>query len=169
MPRGVKYTREELEEAAKASLCIADVIRYFDLRFTGGTHSNFKRRLADYNIDTSHFIGVAANQQTRHRPNRKTAQEILILGEPLTPPVKTSRLRRALEEIGRPTICECGQESEWNGKFLQLQIDHINGLRWDNRPENLRYLCPNCHSQTDTFGSKNKQLSDRPGIRTQTV
>lgn len=159
MPRGVKYTREQLEEAALASTCIADVIRFFGLRFTGGSHSNFKRRLASEGIDTSHFIGQSANQKTRHRPNRKSAMEILVLAEPLTPPAKAKRLRRALDETGRPVICGCGQGPEWNGEFLQLQIDHINGKRWDNRPENVRYLCPNCHSQTETYGSKNKPIN----------
>ena len=44
---------------------------------------------------------------------------------------------------------------EWNGKAISLQLDHINGQRKDNRIENLRLLCPNCHSQTDTFCGKN--------------
>lgn len=46
---------------------------------------------------------------------------------------------------------------EWNNKALSLQLDHINGVNTDNRVENLRWLCPNCHSQTDTYGSKNKK------------
>ena len=49
----------------------------------------------------------------------------------------------------------CGL-SEWRGKPLSIQIDHINGIRNDNRLENLRMLCPNCHSQTETFGARNK-------------
>jgi protein-arginine kinase activator protein McsA len=44
---------------------------------------------------------------------------------------------------------------EWNGQPLRLQIDHINGNPVDNRQENLRFLCPNCHSQTINFGTKN--------------
>lgn len=50
----------------------------------------------------------------------------------------------------------CGNTGEWNNKFLSLQLDHINGINNDNRIENLRFLCPNCHSQTDTFSGKNK-------------
>jgi hypothetical protein len=49
----------------------------------------------------------------------------------------------------------CGQQPFHNGKPLSLQVDHINGNGYDNRLENLRFLCPNCHSQTSTFGSKN--------------
>ena len=159
MPNGVKYTKEQLEEAAAASFCTTDVIRFFNLRITGGSHANFKRLLVVHDIDTSHFQGQSANQATRHRPTRKPAAEILVLGDASSSPVKARRLRMALNEIGRDAVCECGQDSKWNGGFLQLQIDHINGQRWDNRPENLRYLCPNCHSQTDTYGSKNKPLN----------
>ena len=61
-------------------------------------------------------------------------------------------LKRLLIEVkNREYKCaECNLES-WRGKDLKLQVDHINGIHHDNRPENLRFLCPNCHSQTNTF------------------
>ena len=59
-------------------------------------------------------------------------------------------------------VCsECGQDGNWNGKVLSLQIDHINGVRNDNRLSNLRFLCPNCHSQTSTFCNKKVIKSKR--------
>ena len=64
-------------------------------------------------------------------------------------------LRKVLARINGYT-CECCGVSEWNGKEITLQVDHINGLANDNSIENLRLICPNCHSQSDTFGGRNK-------------
>lgn len=55
----------------------------------------------------------------------------------------------------------CGLTNTYNGKPLTLQLDHINGINNDNRLENLRFLCPNCHSQTETWGGKNVNKDER--------
>ena len=61
--------------------------------------------------------------------------------------------RLLIEERGNKCEC-CNQSSEWMGKFLRLQVDHIDGMCYNNKPDNLRLLCPNCHTQTETFSSK---------------
>lgn len=67
------------------------------------------------------------------------------------------RLRRALIETGRPYRCAgCGGDGTWNGRPLTLHVDHIDGRSWDCRPENLRFLCPNYHSQTATYAGRNR-------------
>src|SRR5574339_274582 len=59
-----------------------------------------------------------------------------------------------------PEVCsECGLKDEWNGRPIRMQADHKNGICNDNRPENLRLLCPNCHSQTRTFSGRNRKKS----------
>jgi len=69
--------------------------------------------------------------------------------------IKMSFKCRLYEYDLKEERCEiCGQDPEWNGKPLILQIDHINGNRKDNRLENLRIVCPNCHTQTETFSCK---------------
>jgi 5-methylcytosine-specific restriction endonuclease McrA len=63
-------------------------------------------------------------------------------------------LRRYILERDNHSCTECGCGEEWNGKVLILQMDHIDGNSDNNYPNNLRTLCPNCHSQTETYGSK---------------
>jgi hypothetical protein len=64
-------------------------------------------------------------------------------------------IKRRLIARGVPERCAiCGIGPEWNGEPLALQLDHVNGVFNDNRPENLRLLCPNCHSQTDTYAGR---------------
>ena len=64
-------------------------------------------------------------------------------------------LRKVLARL-RGYACECCGISEWNGKEITLQVDHSNGIASDNSLENLRLICPNCHSQSDTFSGRNK-------------
>lgn len=66
-------------------------------------------------------------------------------------------LKRHLHQfLNLEYICNiCKLKPFWNNKKLTLQIDHINGVHNDNRLENLRWLCPNCHSQTDSFAGRN--------------
>lgn len=70
-----------------------------------------------------------------------------------------TRLKKRLvdENILEYKCAICGNTGTWQGKKLTLQLDHINGEHTDNRVENLRFLCPNCHSQTDTFGSRQRR------------
>jgi endogenous inhibitor of DNA gyrase (YacG/DUF329 family) len=65
-------------------------------------------------------------------------------------------LKKFLIETRGEKCEECGQEGTWNNKPLVLQLDHIDGDSDNNFPSNIRLLCPNCHSQTENFGSKGK-------------
>lgn len=130
-------------------------MRYLGLKQSGGLHSHIKRRIEYFNIDVSHFTGRASSKG-KVSPKRKRPEEILILETNITKNrTKTYQLIRAMLEIGVKYECsKCKNDGMWNGKKLSLHVDHIDGNAFDNRVENLRFLCPNCHSQTKTFCRK---------------
>lgn len=162
MPR-VTYTREILEHAVRDSRSVSEVLLKLGVRLTGGSHAHIKRRLVHFEIDTSHFLGVRANSGPAHRggSGRKLPHERLVVRDPLLPPIRIDRVRGSLLEWGRVQQCDdCGPGPQWNGKSLVLQVDDINGLHHDYRPENLRFLCPNCHSQTVNFSVRNRAYAE---------
>lgn len=81
-------------------------------------------------------------------------------------PVNRGHLRTRLVKAGvKVDWCEeCGLEEEWRGAPLRATLHHVNGDTYDNRMENLRFLCPNCHSQTPNFGGRNGRLRARPQV-----
>jgi hypothetical protein len=152
-----KYTKEILEPLAKESACVIDVIRKLGLREAGGTHSHISRKLKEYGIDTTHFVGKSNARGRGHPANKRAWKQILVLRSNGRREHSVV-LRRALIESGRKYECEvCSLPPTWNGKELRLQVDHKSGNWLDDRPENLQFTCPNCHTQTEGYnGSKGK-------------
>ncbi|MFF3465666.1 HNH endonuclease [Streptomyces sp. NPDC001984] len=146
--------RAELAAAVEGATSVAGVLSALGRSNSGAARAVVKRSIEAHGLSTVHFTGQGHYRGTRS-PNRKTAAEILVRLAPGCPRTKTVLLRRALDDIGVSRVCDaCGIEGTWQGRRLVLEIDHINGDRLDNRQENLRYLCPSCHSQTSTFSRR---------------
>lgn len=155
MRRYEKYSKEVLEQAIKISYCVSDVVRAINGEVTPSSHRHISQRIKYYELDTSHFI-VGGKNVFGTRTRILSPESIFVKNKR----VQAKYLRNALIESGVKEICAlCRQRPFHNGKFLRLQIDHINGNGRDNKKDNLRFLCPNCHSQTDTYGVKNKNYA----------
>ena len=151
-----KYTRELLTEAVAHSISIADVLRYLQIPLAGGAHAHISRKIKQFGIDTSHFLGQA-HMRNRPSAHRLAPEQVLAVRSPGSSRPKPHVLRRVLRESGVPYACKaCGIEARWNGEPIVLHVDHVNGDWLDNRKENLRFLCPNRHSQTPTFAGRFK-------------
>lgn len=149
-----KYTKELLEEKAKDCYSAAELCRRLGLSPQGSNSKTVKRKMDEFNVDYSHFTGKAWNKDPNNPVYRGKYLPRLCEHSSLSSSnAKTLAYKLGLKE----NKCECCGLSEWRGKPLVCELHHINGVPSDNRIENLQILCPNCHSQTDNFRSKNRK------------
>ena len=147
------YSEQELREAVKTSTSIRQVLDKLNIVPAGGNYQTTNRRIQKLDIDTTHFTGQAWNKGRVIGPKRPI-EEYLTENSV----VQSFKLKsRLIAEGLKQHKCECCGITEWNGKPAPIELDHINGNHHDNRLENLRILCPNCHAQTDTYRGKNKK------------
>lgn len=141
------FTKEEIEQIVKDSTSLSEVARRLNYHSRGVILYTIKNYMIKNNIDFSHFTGRAKGviKGTFNNIFKKNAI------------ISQQRLRRwYLKGEYTPYICSiCGREPIWEGKPLTLRLDHINGYNKDNRLENLRWVCPNCDSQLETFTGRN--------------
>ncbi|MER5614253.1 HNH endonuclease [Streptomyces sp. NPDC002215] len=148
----VRHTEEILRELVARSKSMAEVVRRLGISPVGGNQAHISRRVAKLGIDTSHFPRTSPRRPKGARGNPLT------LGSSSDGRIPGQRLRRELIRNGVKDSCaDCGNDGEWMGQPLRLEVDHINGDWWDNRPENLRLLCPNCHAATDTYRGRKRR------------
>lgn len=147
-------SKQELEQLVQNSERLGDILKAFGLENKGGNHHTLKRRLNEENIDYSHIkLGLDANKGRKFNIKLLDNEELFRQNSPHSRSTIKSHI---LKDNLIPYKCAiCGFEGLWNDKELVLVLDHINGIHNDHRIENLRFLCPNCNSQQDTFAGKN--------------
>lgn len=146
------WSDQQLIEAVTNSNTYADVSRKLGLTNYGANSHTIKKYIERLNLDTSHFL--TRNEQLKLAREEKvtlTFEEIFAINDLDRKFIKNKILKENL----LPYICSNCNISTWKDLPLSLHLDHINGIPNDNRLENLRFLCPNCHSQTETYCGKN--------------
>jgi 5-methylcytosine-specific restriction endonuclease McrA len=119
------------------------------------SNDSIRKRITELGLSTEHWY----RKQSIPKAHKIPLEEILIKDSSYT---YTSALKQKLVISGlMENKCVICGTTEWMGKPISLQLDHINGDRRDNRIGNLRILCPNCHSQTDTYSGKNTSKEKR--------
>lgn len=147
------YSLEELKTAIKENATMAATIRKLNLSVTTTNYRTIGKYIKNNNIDISHWLGHSFSKGKSYvTKNSLTLKEILVENSNFS----RGRMKKILLKEGLlKNICYICEINEWMGKKLVLHIDHINGINNDNRLENLRLLCPNCHSQTETYAGRN--------------
>lgn len=156
--RRIKYSKDEFTRAWLSSSSIAQVAKILGCNTTGGGYITLKSAARELGLDNSHMTGQGWNIDWPSDPSKAREiplSHILIENSTYTTMWKL-KLRLVHEGILEYKCHLCGL-TEWNAKPITLQLDYINGVHLDHRIENLRLLCPNCHSQTETFAGRNKR------------
>lgn len=160
MPRKRSWSDDELRDAVSKSFSIRRVIIELKLVPAGGNYQQVQDRIKELALNTDHFTGKGWNVAWQYFDPRKPKmplEELLVNGTRRQPHSLKKRLFNAGLKQKKCEICGWAQISP-DGR-IPIELDHINGDHYDNRLENLRILCPNCHSLQPTHRGRNKKIA----------
>ena len=149
-----KWTKKDLVQAARESTSIRQVLGKLGLKQAGGNYTQIKKYLMEYEIDVKHFRGQGWNKGLRIPRNPVIPLEQILVKNSSFQSHKLKQ--RLFKNKLKPMCCEeCGWAEHSADGRLPLELDHVNGDACDNRLNNLRILCPNCHSLKTTHRGRN--------------
>ena len=149
------WSEQDVSDAVKNSLSYAETLRR--LGFPGNRGNNvktLKKKIKEYNIDTSHFLGrsrYSLEKVLKSSPEDFFKDGVYHNGNSLKKRLFSNNLKEKR--------CECCGLTEWNNNPISLQVHHVDGNNLNNSLSNLQLLCPNCHAQTNNYCGKNKKKS----------
>ncbi len=154
---------EKIENFIKNNYSYSNVLREMDLAPRGDNFVTLKNFINENKISVEHFV---INTPSNYKMLNISKEERSVADVfKLNSNSKSQLLREKISKYNlieyKCAIVKCGNKGEWLGKKVTLALDHINGIWHDNRIENLRFLCPNCHAQTDTYVGKNSSKEKR--------
>jgi hypothetical protein len=147
-----KIDKEELQKIINNSTSLSNVIHNIGFRFSTTTFKIIKKYLYENNliIDKSIWLNNLKIKKSKNISLDRFSEN----SDAHRGSLKSFIIKYSLKEYK----CDwCGLKDTWNNKPIVLILDHINGIPSDNRLKNLRFLCPNCNSQTDTFTGRNQK------------
>ena len=158
-----KYDESQAREAIAASLSFTEALRRLGVCHTGNSRGVLVKWAAIWQIPTDHFDPDEARRRALPRRMNRPLEEWLVENSR----AERAKLKRRLYDEGlKERRCEmCGQGEEWRGRRMSLILDHINGVRDDNRLENLRIVCPNCNATLDTHCGRSARREPRACAR----
>lgn len=143
------YTDAEMLEAIKSSRSVRQVLNKLGLKEAGGNYHTVKQFIIKNNINTDHFCSKDGRgwNKGKQLPSRRPIEDYFNNKQYITSHKLKKRLIRDGIFEHKCSVC---QIDKWNDKPISLELDHIDGNKMNNSLDNLRILCPNCHSQTPT-------------------
>ncbi len=146
-----KYTECQLGEAVKNSTSFAQTLTLLGVAPYGGNYEVLRKAIKHFNLDVSHFTGKLWNKGKTFGAKQPLEK---YLNNELQ--IQSFKLKNKLLSQGLlARKCSSCKNTSWLNQPIPLELDHINGDRYDNQLSNLRLLCPNCHALTPTYRGKN--------------
>lgn len=147
-------SKKEFQEIMDNASTYCDVLRHFGFDPYKGNHRTIKKRIEEDNVDLTKFNENHKKHLENIVKKRKISNKDIFVKNSTYNHNANLKKRIINNNLIDYKCSNCKNTGHWQGSVLSLQLDHINGINNDNRIENLRFLCPNCHSQTSTYAGK---------------